>query len=126
MKDIKQQGRFIVIGHGLGGSWAVLDTHKGAIVGKPFASHADATADAQARERQSKIGKCGGEKPFDSVGFIMAYEADELGEEAIINGFQELINSGLCWQLQGHYGRMAQALIDAGLCHAKGATVERT
>lgn len=55
-------------------------------------------------------------KPFNLVGFIMAFEDGELDEEATIEGFQHLINTGLCWQLQGFYGRTAHALIEAGLC----------
>lgn len=56
---------------------------------------------------------------MDQVDKIMAYEAGELSEEATIELFQELINSGLAWQLQGHYGRTAKGLIDAGYCIAK-------
>lgn len=56
---------------------------------------------------------------FDTVGFIMAFEAGELDNELILEGFQELINSGLVWSLQGFYGRMAQDLIDAGHCEAR-------
>lgn len=48
---------------------------------------------------------------------IIAYEAGELDEPEIVNLFQELILSGLAWQLQGHYGRFAQELISTGLCH---------
>lgn len=55
---------------------------------------------------------------MDSLDFIMAYEAGELDEDQIVAGFQQLIDSGLVWQLQGHYGRAAQALIDAGYCTA--------
>ena len=51
--------------------------------------------------------------------FIMAYEAGELeSEEQLAEGFQRLIDSGMAWRLQGHYGRMARDLIEAGLCHA--------
>jgi len=48
---------------------------------------------------------------------IIAYENGELEDaEETIEFFQEIINSGLVWQLQGHYGRVAKSLIDAGLC----------
>lgn len=54
-------------------------------------------------------------KPFDTVGAIMAYEAGELDEDAIIALFQHLVNTGMAWRLQGSYGRAAQAMIEAGL-----------
>jgi len=53
---------------------------------------------------------------FNSLNFIMAYEGGELEEEEIIEGFQHLIDNGMVWTLQGHYGRTASALINAGLC----------
>lgn len=56
---------------------------------------------------------------FDTVAFVMAYEGGELGEDEMIEGFQHLIDSGTAWQLQGHYGRTANALIDAGHCTAR-------
>jgi len=54
----------------------------------------------------------------DTVDNIIAYEQGELSEEATIAWFQELVDSGLAWQLQGRYGRTAKALIEAGLIHA--------
>jgi hypothetical protein len=54
---------------------------------------------------------------FDTLEFILAYEGGELDDDAIVEGFQHLIDSGLVWQLQGHYGRTAKQLIDEGLCH---------
>lgn len=57
------------------------------------------------------------EKTFDSLNFIMAYEDGQLDEEAIVEGFQCMIDSGICWKLQGSYGRMANRLIEAGYCH---------
>ena len=53
---------------------------------------------------------------MDEIGFIMAYESGELTREEMVEGFQRLINSGLAWKLQGHYGRTAQALIENGDC----------
>lgn len=49
---------------------------------------------------------------------IIAYENGELDEQEVVELFQSLIDSGMAWQLQGHYGRTAAALIDDGLCHA--------
>ena len=58
---------------------------------------------------------------FNMLDFIMDFESGEIdSEEDLIFGFQQLINSGDAWRLQGFYGRTAQALIDAGHCHAKG------
>ena len=53
---------------------------------------------------------------MDQLNNIIAYENGELDEDEIISLFQELINSGLAWQLQGSYGRMAASLIDSGYC----------
>jgi hypothetical protein len=46
---------------------------------------------------------------------IIAYESGEMSEDEVIAFFQELVDSGLAWQLQGSYGRTAMALIEAGL-----------
>lgn len=58
---------------------------------------------------------CPTTEPFDTVGFVMAFEAGELGDEEIIKGFQHLLDSGLVWKLQGFYGRTAQNLLNQGL-----------
>lgn len=55
---------------------------------------------------------------------IIAYETGELDEPAIIELFQELVNTGLAWQLQGHYGRTATALLDVGVIKRKFEVVE--
>jgi hypothetical protein len=47
---------------------------------------------------------------------IISYESGELGDGEVIALFQKLINTGVVWQLQGSYGRQAQAFIDDGLC----------
>lgn len=57
---------------------------------------------------------------MDQVSKIMAYENGELSDEEAVALFQELIDSGLVWKLQGHYGLTAAALISAGECHPAG------
>lgn len=47
---------------------------------------------------------------------VIAYEQDELNGLEIVELFQELIDSGMAWKLQGHYGRMAMDLVDSGYC----------
>lgn len=54
---------------------------------------------------------------FDELGFIMSYEDGELSHDEVVSGMQQLINSGLAWSLQGHYGRLATALIEDGMCY---------
>lgn len=55
---------------------------------------------------------------MNNLNQILAYESGELDEAGVIELFQSLVDSGLAWSLQGHYGRTAKALIDAGLVTA--------
>lgn len=52
---------------------------------------------------------------MDVLDKVIAYENGELGETETVALFQDLVDSGLAWTLQGHYGRTAHALIEAGL-----------
>lgn len=54
------------------------------------------------------------DRPYDVTGAIIAYEQDELDRSEVIELFQHLVNTGLAWSLQGHYGRTASALLEAG------------
>ncbi len=47
---------------------------------------------------------------------IIAYETGELTDQETIELFQELIDNGMAWSLQGHYGRTATAMLKHGLC----------
>ena len=46
---------------------------------------------------------------------IILYESGELTDSQTIQLFQHLIDSGLITKLQGHYGRLAFQLMEAGL-----------
>ncbi len=43
----------------------------------------------------------------------------EAPEEEQIEAWQNLIDSGLCWQLQGSFGRTAAVLIKQGICQRR-------
>ncbi len=43
-------------------------------------------------------------------------EGENATEEEQTEAWQHLINTGLCWTLQGWFGRTAKRLIDAGVC----------
>jgi hypothetical protein len=47
---------------------------------------------------------------------LMEFENGELDEDEIIELFQDGIDNGWVWSLQGSYGRMATMLIEAGQC----------
>lgn len=51
----------------------------------------------------------------DVVQAITDYECGDLNEDDTLELFQHLVDTGLAWQLQGHYGRTARALIEEGL-----------
>jgi hypothetical protein len=56
----------------------------------------------------------------DFIDLIIAYEQGDLSDYQIVNLFAELVRNGMAWTLQGHYGRTASALIEAGYIDREG------
>ena len=46
---------------------------------------------------------------------LIAYEEGQITQDQEIAFFEQLVETGTCWQLQGHYQRVAATLIEAGL-----------
>ena len=57
---------------------------------------------------------------MDYIDSIIAYEQGDMTEQEIVYFFAELIKSGIVWELQGHYGRTASALIREGWIDSDG------
>ena len=49
-----------------------------------------------------------------NVDDVIRYESGEMGRDEAIEFFQSLVNTGMAWKLQGHYGRTAMALVESG------------
>jgi len=47
---------------------------------------------------------------------IMAFEEGQMSEDETLDFFQEMINTGMVWELQGFYQRTAIRLIQQGDC----------
>ena len=56
----------------------------------------------------------------DFIDLIIAYESGDLSDYQTVNLFADLVRTGLAFQLQGHYGRTAAALIEAGYIDREG------
>jgi hypothetical protein len=54
---------------------------------------------------------------FDAVGIAEGY-IEAQSEEQYHAAWQLLIDTGLCWKLQGFFGRQATYLIQQGICEA--------
>ena len=59
-----------------------------------------------------------------NIDTMMAYESGELNEAETINFFADLVKTKMAWSLQGSYGRMASAMIDAGFISPEGKVTE--
>jgi hypothetical protein len=60
------------------------------------------------------------------VGFVrlvdqlIAYEEGQITHDEEVAFFEHLVETGVCWQLSGHYQRVAATLIEAGLIKPPG------
>ena len=52
----------------------------------------------------------------NAVAIAEGYYEKEPTDEEEIKAWQHLIDTGMCWQLQGWFGRTAAALIEGGFC----------
>ncbi len=46
---------------------------------------------------------------------LIAYEEGQITQDEEVAFFKHLVETGVCWQLSGHYQRVAATLIEAGL-----------
>ena len=46
------------------------------------------------------------------IDYIMDYECGDLNDKETLELFSHLIKNGMAWNLQGHYGRTANQLIN--------------
>ena len=51
---------------------------------------------------------------FNAIGIAEGFLEPE-SEEQVIEAWQHLVNTGLAWQMQGSFGRMATAMIEEGV-----------
>jgi hypothetical protein len=52
---------------------------------------------------------------MDLVDKIMTYEAGGLDDAEVVELYQELHDTGILWELQGHYGRRASLMLQEGM-----------
>ena len=49
------------------------------------------------------------------VDLLIAYDESQVTQDEEVALFEHLVETGVCWQLSGHYQRVAATLIEAGL-----------
>jgi hypothetical protein len=50
-----------------------------------------------------------------NIDMLTEYEQGSMSEDDAVEMFQDMVSTGIVWELQGHYGRTAAQLIRAGL-----------
>ena len=51
---------------------------------------------------------------FNAIGIAEGFIEPE-SEEQVIEAWQHLVDTGLAWEMQGSFGRMATAMIEQGV-----------
>lgn len=54
----------------------------------------------------------------EAIDIIEGKNEEPASEEQTVDAWQYLINTGVCWELQGFYGRTAARLIEERVCSA--------
>ena len=62
---------------------------------------------------------------FSELDFIIRYEAGELSDSETLKLFSHLVKTGRAWDLQGHYGRTTEALIEGGYLSQRGRILRK-
>ena len=52
--------------------------------------------------------------PYDASACVEGFDGEDHDQDTIISAWQYLLDTGLCWKLQGWYGRTANQLIEEG------------
>ena len=58
---------------------------------------------------------------FEAV--MIAELAENVTEDEHLAAWQHLIDTGICWRLQGWFGRTASRLIEGGFCSSPRASL---
>ena len=78
----------------------------------------------------AKVEKAAGSVPMSIFDATMICEGQpelagidpaELTEEMVLDAWQVLVDTGVAWQLQGSFGRMAASLIEQGLIERRAS-----
>ena len=64
-------------------------------------------------------------KKDERINLIIEFETGDISEKDALNLFSDLIKSGMCWKLQGFYGRTASDLIENGFISKTGKVLKK-
>jgi len=52
---------------------------------------------------------------MNAIDAVILIESGDCSQDELIEAMQSLVDSGIVWELQGSYGRLANQMIEAGL-----------